>query len=90
MENYELYFLRDKDKNEVDFLVTKENKPWFLVEEKHSNNSRISPQLENFQQQTGAKHAFQVVMNMDYVDVDCFSHNKPIIVPAKTLLSQLI
>ncbi|HYF97924.1 MAG TPA: AAA family ATPase [Coxiellaceae bacterium] len=88
--DYSLYFLRDKDKNEVDFLVTQDKKPWFLVEVKHSNNNRISPLLEKFQQQTGAKHAFQVVMKMDYVDIDCFSYQKPIIVPAKTFLSQLV
>ncbi len=87
---YDLYFLRDKEKNEVDLLVTKDNKPWFLVEAKHSDNARISSNLKKFQQATGAKHAFHVVINMDYVDVDCFSYQKPVIVPAKTFLSQLV
>ena len=87
---YELYFLRDKEKREVDFLVTKDNEPWFLVEAKHSNNQHISPSLEFFQKQIQAKHAFQVVINMDYVDYDCFSETKPLIVPAITFLSQLI
>jgi hypothetical protein len=43
-----------------------------------------------FQEQTGAKHAFQVVFDLPYVDKDCFTYTKPIIVPAKTFLSQLI
>lgn len=87
---YDLYFLRDKEKREVDFLVTKDNKPWFLVEVKNSNTNNISPHLEVFQKKTKANHAFQVVINMDYEDVDCFSYHEPIIVPAKTFLSQLV
>lgn len=88
--NYDLYFLRDKEKREVDFLVTKDHCPWFLVEVKQGDNNRISNNLALYQQQTKAKHAFQVVMGMDYVNVDCFSYEEPIIVPAKTFLSQLI
>lgn len=88
--NYELYFLRDKEKREADFLVTKNNIPWFIVEAKYGDGHHLSSNLSYFQKQTQAKHAFQVVMNMDYVDFDCFSRNTPIIVPASTFLSQLI
>lgn len=88
--SYELFFIRDKDKKEVDFLVTENNKPWFIVEVKYSNHGSLSRSLDIFQHQTKAKHAFQVIIDMDYVDVDCFSYQKPIIVPAQTFLSQLI
>jgi predicted AAA+ superfamily ATPase len=88
--NYDLFFLRDKDKREVDFLVTKDEKPWFLVEVKNSHNVPLSKNLEVFQKQTGAEYAFQVTLNMDYVNKDCFLHKQPIIVPAQTFLSQLI
>ena len=88
--NYNLYFLRDKEKREVDFLVTKNDHPWFLVEAKQSDSASLSRHLEIFQQQTKAKHAFQVVIDLDYINADCFSYQKPIIVPAKTFLSQLI
>jgi len=87
---YGLYFIRDKDKREIDFVVTKNKKPWFLVEVKHSANRRISKNLYRFQQQTQALHAFQVVITADYEDVDCFQYYQPVIVPAKTLLSQLV
>lgn len=87
---YDLYFLRDKEKREVDFLVTKENKPWILVEVKYSDNASINRNLEIFQEQIKAKHAFQVIIDMPYVDVDCFSYHRPVIVPAKTFLSQLV
>lgn len=87
--NYQLFFLRDKEKNEVDFLVTKDSKPWFLVEVKSSDTS-MSQSLYRFQEQTKAKHAFQVVFNLDYVDKDCFEYTTPVVVPAMTFLSQLV
>ncbi len=87
---YGLYFLRDKDKREVDFLVTRNHKPWFLIEVKTEQTKSISKDLFYFQKQTGAKHAFQATFSMDYVGVDCFSTNRPTIVPVRTLLSQLV
>lgn len=86
---YDIYFLRDKEKREVDFLVTKNNQPWFLVEAKLSQGP-LSPYLAFFQKQTNAKHAFQISLNAEYEDIDCFSFDKPIIVPASTFLSQLV
>jgi len=87
---FDLYFVRDKEKRGVDFLVTKDNKPWFLVEAKHSNNNSISEHLYRFQEQIGAPHAFQAVYNLDFVNEDCFKYTNPVIVPLATLLSQLI
>ena len=87
---YDLHYLRDKEKREVNFLVTKDNQPWFLVEVKSSNNSSLSKSLFHFQKETGAPHAFQVSFTLDYIDKDCFSYKKPIIVPVTTFLSQLI
>jgi len=87
---YALHFIRDKNKREVDFLISKDDKPWLLIEVKLSNNSRLSPSLLYFQKQLQAKHALQVVINMPYVDKNCFISNEPIIVPARTFLSQCI
>jgi predicted AAA+ superfamily ATPase len=86
---YGLYFLRDKDKREVDFLVTKNHKPWFLVEVKTEQKKSISKELIYYQKQTRAPHAFQAAFTMDFVHADCFSTDQPTMVPAKTLLSQL-
>ncbi|MCE5293768.1 MAG: AAA family ATPase [Chlamydiales bacterium] len=88
--DYGLHYLRDKEKREVDFLVSKNDKPWFIVEVKNSDNAGISKSLYYYQKLTGAPHAFQVVIDMDYEPGDCFSSTEPIIVSAKTFLSQLI
>ena len=87
---YRLHFLRDKEKREVDFLVVKNNEPWFLVEVKASHKHSISENLYYYQQQTKAKHAFQVAFDLPYQDIDCFSYHKPVIVSAITFLSQLV
>jgi predicted AAA+ superfamily ATPase len=87
---FDLFFLRDKEKREVDFLVTHDHAPWFLVEVKSGKSNRINKHLEYFQHHIKADHAFQLSMALDYVDEDCFSIKKPVIVPAKTLLTQLV
>ncbi len=88
--DYSLHFLRTKEKREVDFLVTKNKKPWFLVEVKTSKDRPLSKHLKYFQERSGAKHAFQVVMNSDFEDIDCFEFPYPVQVPAQSFLSQLI
>ena len=85
---FELRYIRDKEQNEVDFVVLRDNRPWFLVEVKQAERV-LAPALKYFQQQTGAAHAFQVVMDLPYVAADCFKRSDPMIVPARTLLSQL-
>ena len=87
---YGLYFLRTKDKREVDFLVSKDNRPWFIVEAKSSQTRALTKGLEYFQTRTNARHAFQVVANAEYKNADCFAYDYPVKVPARTFLSQLI
>ncbi len=87
--NFSLHYVRDKQKREVDFLVARDRQPWFLVECKISAD-RPSAALTHFQQQTGAPHAFQVVQDLPWVQADCFTQTRPISVPARTLLSQLL
>ncbi|MEK7655034.1 MAG: AAA family ATPase [Pseudomonadota bacterium] len=85
-----LYFLRDKDQREIDLLVTRDGKPWILVETKVSDTRHLSPQLRYFQEQTKAPFAFQVVKDMPYIDRSCFEKPGIFIVPAQTFLSQLL
>lgn len=45
--NLSLCYVRDRDRREVDFLITKEGKPWFLIECKLSE-TRLSEHLDYF------------------------------------------
>ena len=86
--DYALYYVRNKAKAEVDFLVTKNGAPWFLVEAKTSDTV-ISHALTAMQKATGAAHAFQVVRDLPYSEADAFSYREPIAVSAQSFLSQL-
>lgn len=86
--DYALYYVRNKAKAEVDFLVTKNGTPWFLVEAKTSDTV-ISHALTAMQKATGAAHAFQVVRDLPYSGADAFSYREPIAVSAQSFLSQL-
>jgi len=88
--DFALHFLRDKEKREVDFLVCRDARPWFLVEVKSSGRAPLSHALAHFQRLTGAGHAFQVAMDLPFVERDCFETTRPTIVPARTLLAQLV
>jgi predicted AAA+ superfamily ATPase len=85
---FELRYLRDKEKREVDFLVVRDKNPWLMIEAKLTDSS-LPAQLEYFQRQTGAPHAISVVRNLDYVQADALGSSRPMVVPGRTLLSQL-
>ncbi len=88
--NFQLGYIRDRNQREVDFVVVRDGLPWFLVEVKQSS-CEISKSLKFFQQQINAPFAFQVVIDSDYVDKDCFTAaGKAMAVPARTFLSQLL
>ena len=86
---FDLFYIRDKKKREVDFLVTRDKKPWFIAEVKNAEE-KLSPSLSLFQEQTGAAHAFQIVFERPYDDEDCFCNRGPTVVSARTFLSQLL
>ena len=87
---FELGYLRDKEKREVDFLVARDGEPWFLAETKRRDES-MSRSLRHYQERLGAPFAFQVTVDAGYVDEDCFARpGLPLIVPARTFLSQLL
>ena len=87
--DFSLYFLRTKDRREVDFLVNRNGTPWFIAEVK-SSDAALNKNLAYFQKALGSKHAFQITMDAPYIDADCFSLPYPVKVPARTFLSQLI
>lgn len=60
----DLHFVRDKEKREVDFLVTQEKKPWLLIEAKLSD-PRPGPAIHHFAERLGVRHKFMVVANLE-------------------------
>ena len=74
----------------MDFVVVRDGKPWFLVEVKLSGSASLSPHLTCFQQQSGADHAFQVALDLPFLERNCFEATRPVIVPARTFLAQLV
>ncbi len=87
---YNLHFIRDKEKKEVDFLVVKDRKPWLMLEVKTSYKEQLSETLLHFQNKLQAPYAFQVASDLEYEDIDCFALKEPRIVPLSTFLSQLV
>ena len=60
MGEFELFYLRDKQKREVDFLVVRNKKPYMLVEVK-SNQSTPSKSLQYFHEILKPTFTFQLV-----------------------------
>ena len=81
--------LRNLEKQEVDFLITKDQRPYLMIESKASNEN-ISKSLLEFANQLKPKYSFQSVFNMEYIGKDVFQLEKPMVIPMKTLLSQLL
>jgi uncharacterized protein len=60
----DLYYLRDNEQREVDFLVTVDKKPWLMVEVK-SGDTSISQALRYFKSRIDAPYVFQLTTNKD-------------------------
>ena len=88
--NFDLFYLRTKEGKEIDFMVTRDQVPWFLLEVKNSRNAPLNPNLKWFQEKTGAEFAFQIYLDGEGDNVDCFSVHRPVKVSAVSLLGQLV
>jgi predicted AAA+ superfamily ATPase len=96
---FDLHFIRTKEKEEVDFLVTKNAEPWILIEVKTSSNASLSKTLQEFQKHLGCPFAFQVVFDLPSNErvTDWLSHHvmqekaaPPTLIPAASLLSMFV
>jgi uncharacterized protein len=59
--DFDLWYLRDKEKREVDALVTRDRRPWLLVEVKTADQD-VSPSLVRFAAALGCPRAAQLVL----------------------------
>lgn len=46
---FDLFYVRNKEKQEIDFVITKKNIPWLAVESKYSETQIQSAQIQKFQ-----------------------------------------
>jgi len=63
-ENWALYYLRDKERREVDFVVTLNRKVHWLIEVKSSDDT-VSPSLKFYAEKLCPKQSLQLVLNLD-------------------------
>jgi hypothetical protein len=81
--DFALWYVRDKERREVDFLVTERRRPYLLLETKLSDD-QPSPALRYFRERLRPAHAVQLVR-----------HGKPrksegiLVVPAERLLARM-
>lgn len=68
--NVELFYLRDKEKREGDFLLVKNHKPWILVECK-STEKELDPSLIYYREKVKPEHCVQLV------NINNFERNYP-------------
>jgi len=57
--NLNLSYIRDKNKNETDFVIIKDRKPWLMVEAKYSDSS-VDPRQNVTSQALGGIPVVQV------------------------------
>ena len=96
---FDLRFIRAKDQEEVDFLVTKDAKPWMLVEVKSSSKASLSKSLQDYKKSLNCPLAFQVVFDLPANEkandwllkevIEAEKHDKAVIIPVASFLSLL-
>lgn len=59
--DFDLYYLRNKDKEEIDFLIVKNKKPWLSIESKFSETKVNHKTVDKFMKFTGCPYV-QIVM----------------------------
>ena len=87
--SFELRYLRNKDKKEIDFLVLRDNKPWFPVEVK-LNQTKLSENWKVFLPQIGCSRALQVVNKTNVFEVVELGKYQILIISAEEFLRYLV
>lgn len=78
----QLYYLRDKEQREVDFLVTIQNRIWFCVEVKSSYKKSVLTSLKYFGKKLNIPFVYEVVKDEN---IDLINGNVRIISASKFL-----
>ncbi|WP_410528550.1 DUF4143 domain-containing protein [Rickettsiales endosymbiont of Peranema trichophorum] len=87
---FSLFYLQDRHKRFVDFLITNNSKPWLLIYVDTHNSNLLNPDLNYFHSKLNTTYAVQLASHLPYVDRDFRTLQTPKIFPITTFLSQLI
>lgn len=86
---WKLSYLRNKEKEEVDFLISMKEKPILSIECKYSDVS-FDPSILSFAKHIGLKHHIQIVMSPGIWQRQTIEGIDVLIASANTVLSQLV
>ncbi len=65
-KNFKLFYFRDRENREVDFVITLDRKIHWCIEVKTSD-TQLSPSLEYLHQRAHPKNSFQIVLNTNKI-----------------------
>ncbi len=85
--DFELRYVRDKEKREVDFLIVEGRKPWLMVEAKLSDDT-VSPALRYFHERLKpSQGSVQLVRNLEHARTGARADVR--VLPASWVLSKM-
>ncbi len=87
--NFQLYYLRNKEGQEIDFLITHNQQPWLPIEVK-LHNDNISNNWPTFLAQLPCKTGIQLVKTPNVMRLEKIKQGKVLIISAINFLTYLI
>ncbi len=82
---FELFYLRTKEKQEIDFLIVKDKKPWLPVEVKE-NDTNPSPNFKRFLPHLNCPLALQLINHPNYRSQHQIGETKLVVAGASQIL----
>lgn len=87
--DFELYCLRNKDKEEIDFLICRDNKPWLPIEVK-LNDIVPSSNWKKFINQIPCNHGIQIICKPNYWKCHEYDNKRILVASAADILSYFV
>lgn len=87
--HYELHYLKDKEKNEIDFLITKDKKPFLPIEAKLSESIPSKNWLK-WLRALGCSAGIQLVMKEGINELRHYDEHKILVISAAQWLQYLV
>lgn len=86
--NFELYYLKNKEKKEIDFLITRDRAPWLPVECKFSENA-LSPNFEVYLHHLKTVHFLQITSKPGILKTYTVGNTQGLVVSFASVFSHL-